>query len=66
MGEKANNIGTLEKDTRGSMAPAVSQFRRMAGNNQCYWGERHINEKWTERRQGEEREMHAQAKWLKT
>ena len=54
------------KDTRGSMAPAASQFGRTAGDNRRYWGGRQINEKRTERRQEEGREMHAWATCLET
>ena len=53
------------QDTRGSMAPAASQsYGRTAGDNRRYWGGRQINEKRTERRQEEEREMHARANCL--
>ena len=49
------------------MAPAPSQsYRRTAGDNWRYWVGRQINDKRTERRQEEEREMHAREKWLKT
>ena len=49
------------------MAPAASQsYGRTAGDNRRYWGRRQINEKRTERRQEEEREIHAQANYLDT
>ena len=49
------------------MAPAASQsYGRTAGDNRRYRGGRQLNEKRTERRQEEERDMHARAKWLKT
>ena len=54
------------QDTRGSMAPAASQPGRTAGDNRRYWGGRQINEKRTERRQEEEREMHAREICLET
>ena len=48
------------QDTRGSMVPAASQkYGQTAGDNWRYWGGRQINGKRMERRQEEEREMHA-------
>ena len=48
------------------MAPAASQFGRTAGDNRRYWDGRKINEKRTERRQEEGREMHAWETCLET
>ena len=48
------------------MAPAASQFGRTAGDNRRYFGGIQINEKRTERRQEEGREMHAWENCLET
>ena len=43
------------------MEPAASKsYGRTADENRHYWGGRQINNKRTERRQEEEREMHGQ------
>ena len=55
------------QDTGGSMASAASHsYGRTAGDNRRYRGGRQLNKKRTERRQEEEREMHARANFLET
>ena len=50
---------------RDRMAPATSQsYGRTAGDNRRYWGGQKINDKQRDRRQEEEREMHARASLL--